>query len=143
MAGAWRGWAGVRRWGWGVWGPATADTREVLPAVGQGAIGITCRTGDIASRQLLAKIHDAETAACVAAERGLLEVLDGSCRTPIAALAAVEKDGTLGLDGLLARPDGTEILRVKRAGKADKADQLGRDAGQELAKRAGLGFIDW
>ena len=135
--------AGLKRLGLADLATSIIDTSEILPAVGQGAIGITCRTGDIASRQLLAKIHDAETAACVAAERGLLEVLDGSCRTPIAALAAVEKDGTLGLDGLLARPDGTEILRVKRAGKADKADQLGRDAGQELAKRAGLGFIDW
>ncbi|MBL6928400.1 MAG: hydroxymethylbilane synthase [Rhodospirillales bacterium] len=135
--------AGLKRLGLADMATSIIDVSDILPAVGQGAVGITCRADDARARDLLAKIHDAETAACVAAERGLLEELDGSCRTPIAALATVSKDGVLALDGLLARPDGSTVLRARREGDPANGIELGRDAGRELAQRAGPGFIDW
>ncbi|MBT3358196.1 MAG: hydroxymethylbilane synthase [Rhodospirillales bacterium] len=135
--------AGLKRLGVADMATSIIETKEVLPAVGQGAVGITCRTDDAALHELLAKIHHAGTAACVAAERALLEELDGSCRTPIAALATVTDDGVLVLDGLLARPDGSTVLKARREGKPGEAAQMGHEAGRELAQRAGPGFIDW
>ncbi len=135
--------AGLKRLGLADLATSIVGIGDILPAVGQGAVGITCRADDAASHQLLAKIHHGETAVCVAAERGLLAQLDGSCRTPIAALATVSKDGVLALDGLLARPDGSKVVRAYREGDPAGAAELGRDAGRELAKRAGPGFIDW
>ncbi len=121
---------------------AVLDPDEMLPAVGQGALGITCRTGDDESARRLAALNDAPSAVCTAAERGLLEALDGSCRTPIAALAVLTGDGGLDLRGLVAKPDGSETLRLHRTGRADDAAELGREAGRELRERAGPGFIE-
>jgi hydroxymethylbilane synthase len=90
----------------------------------------------------LAAIHDAESAACVAAERALLAVLDGSCRTPIGALAIISPAKRLCLRGLLARPDGSAVLTAEREGRPDEAVRLGRDAGADLRGRAGPGFLD-
>ncbi len=135
--------AGLKRLGMADVATSILETSDILPAVGQGAVGITCRADDQASHELLATIHHAETAACVAAERGLLEELDGSCRTPIAALATLLEGGVMALEGLLARPDGSEVLRAKREGDPAEAARMGRDAGSELAERAGPGFIDW
>ena len=90
-------------------------SREVmLPAVGQGVLAIECRAGDEGLR-LLAPLHDPGTAACVAAERAMLAALDGSCRTPIAGLAALDGD-ELVLEGLLLKPDGSAEIRGRRAG---------------------------
>jgi hydroxymethylbilane synthase len=114
----------------------------MLPAVGQGAVGVTCRTGDEGAFAWLAPLDDAETAACVAAERGFLEVLDGSCRTPIAALARCDGDATLEFRGLVAREDGSRVLTVARGGDPESAVELGREAGRELRERAGSGFIE-
>ena len=66
------------------------DIDEFLPAVGQGAIGIETRADDDATRALVAKIDDADTATALAAERAFLAVLDGSCRTPIAGHARID-----------------------------------------------------
>jgi hydroxymethylbilane synthase len=114
---------------------------EMLPAVGQGAIGIECRADDGASRALLAAIDHAASSACVRAERALLAALDGSCHTPIAGYAAMSDEG-LHLRALIARPDGSGCLRTGRTGATEDAETLGRDAGEELRKRAGVGFFD-
>ena len=71
-----------------------------------------------------------------------LAVLDGSCRTPIAALATLDADGGLSLDALIARPDGSEVLRTRRDGGRGMAAEMGRDAGTELKSRSGPGFLD-
>ena len=72
------------------------DSDAMPPAPGQGALAITCREDDAAARALLAKLSLREPEIAIAAERGFLEALDGSCRTPIGALATV-KSGTLSL----------------------------------------------
>lgn len=117
------------------------STEEMLPAVAQGAIGITCRADHEKTRDLLSVLNHAATAARVGAERAFLEVLDGSCKTPIAALAEVEAGGMLSFRGLLALPDGSGVLRVERRGNAVDAVELGRAAGEELRRAADPRFL--
>ncbi len=114
--------------------------REImLPAVGQGALAVECRAGDEPVRQLLAPLHDAQSAACAAAERAMLAVLDGSCHTPIAALAEIE-GGRLSIEGLLLIADGSGEIRSRRAGEVAEAAALGTALGEELRRRAGPEF---
>jgi hydroxymethylbilane synthase len=77
---------------------------------------------------------------CVAAEHAMLAVLDGSCRTPIAGHAVLEND-SLYLRGLIAKPDGSELIAGERRGTPDQAEALGRDLGEELKRRGGPGFL--
>ena len=89
------------------------DTDVMLPAVAQGAIGITCRSGDVKQIAFLDKLNHEETRIAVECERSFLAALDGSCRTPIAGYA--RKDGDkLKFDGLIASLDGSEILETSR-----------------------------
>ncbi|HER27039.1 MAG TPA: hydroxymethylbilane synthase [Rhodospirillales bacterium] len=120
------------------------ETSDMLPAVGQGAIGITCRGDDDRALELLDAINHAPTVLRVSAERALLEVLDGSCRTPIGALAEIDGD-KFSLRGLIVKPDGSELIETDRQGPVgtpEDAVNMGRDAGQELKRRAGPGFLD-
>jgi hydroxymethylbilane synthase len=132
--------AGLRRLGIDHAG-VVLGPEEMLPAVGQGAIGLECRAADEACLELLAAIDHAASSACVRAERALLAALDGSCHTPIAGYAEVSAE-ELHLRALIARPDGSECLRTARTGAPDEAAALGRDAGAELKARAGPGFLD-
>ncbi len=134
--------AGLKRLGMAAAATAVLEPEVMLPAVGQGAVGVTCRAGDESALAWLAALDDPATAACVAAERGFLEVLDGSCRTPIAALATLDGDATLEFRGLVAREDGSRVLTVDRQGNPDSAVDLGREAGRDLRGRAGPGFIE-
>lgn len=124
--------AGLNRLGMSDVATDVIETDDMLPAVAQGAIGITCRTDDARSQAFLAPLNCAETKLRVTAERALLAVLDGSCRTPIAALARIDDQGIMTLEGLCARPDGTEVIEARRSGPADEAERLGREAGEEL-----------
>jgi hydroxymethylbilane synthase len=85
-----------------------------LPAVGQGALGIEARADDTETIEALRKLHDAPTATCVAAERGVLVALGGDCRTPLGAFAERLGD-TLRLRAFVARPDGTETRTAERS----------------------------
>jgi hydroxymethylbilane synthase len=116
------------------------DIDAFLPAVGQGAIGIETRTDDAATRTLVAKINDADTATALAAERAFLAVLDGSCRTPIGGHARVNA-GVVRFRGMIVRPDGSEAYEVSREGRSDDAAKLGADAGRELKARARADFF--
>ena len=113
---------------------------EMLPAVGQGAICIECRAGDVQTRAWLAAIDHAPTATCVRAEHAMLAVLDGSCRTPIAGHAIIADD-VIHLRGLIAKPDGSQLVATERRGAGSDAEALGRDAGHELLRRGGPGFL--
>src|SRR6185312_6749149 len=131
--------AGLKRLGLGHVGSPIAED-EMLPAVGQGAVCIECRADDTNTRAWLSEIDHPATAVCVSAEHAMLAVLDGSCRTPIAGHAVLDADG-VHLRGLIARPDGSELIAVERRGLASDAPTLGRDAGEELKRRGGPGFL--
>lgn len=134
--------AGLERLGMAQVATTVLAVDEMLPAVGQGAIGVTCRAADDDGRALLARVDDAASHVCVVAERAMLAVLDGSCRTPIAGLAERDPAGRLRLRGLIARPDGSAVLTGERAGDGAAARLLGADLGEELRRRAGPGFFD-
>jgi hydroxymethylbilane synthase len=135
--------AGLKRLGLEQHATALLSLDDFLPAAGQGAIGITCRADDASTRAALAPILDAATGDAVAAERSFLSVLDGSCRTPIAAHASLEGN-ELVLRGEVLRTDGGEFFRAQRRGAPVDAALLGYEAGHELLLRlphgvAGLG----
>ena len=117
---------------------------EMLPALAQGAVGLEIRAGDRAIRDLVAAVNDEATAVTVAAERGFLSALDGSCRTPIAGHARLVDNGDVELAALIATQDGTRVWRT--SGRAARADgpHLGRQLGEQLRRDADPGiFADW
>ncbi len=135
--------AGLKRLGMSGEVSAILAPEEMLPAVAQGAIGIEIRSDDASTRGALTALNDSETAIRVAAERACLAVLDGSCRTPVAAFAEFEEGGTqLRLRALIALPDGSQSHRAERRGSPDEAVALGRDAGAELRAAAGPAFFE-
>jgi hydroxymethylbilane synthase len=106
-----------------------------LPAVGQGALGIECRTDDARTREVLSALHDETTGICVAAERGVLVALEGDCKTPIAAYAE-RHEGSIRLRAFVASPDGTnprtrDVLEPW-PGSAAAAHELGTSVGRAL-----------
>lgn len=114
---------------------------EMLPAVAQGAIGVTCRSGDERALRYLAALDHAPSHIRVTAERAFLAVLDGSCRTPIAGLAEISDD-TLTFRGLVLRPDGSEAHAIRLEGTTADAERIGRSAGEDLLGRCSPGFFD-
>jgi hydroxymethylbilane synthase len=132
--------AGLERLGLASRATAILSTDEMLPAVAQGAIGVTCRSDDADTSALLAPLNDATSAAAVACERAFLARLDGSCKTPIAGLAEIA-DRIMRFRGLILTPDGSEWYGVEVTGAAENALNLGTDAGEELRARAGPDFI--
>ncbi|MSP48680.1 MAG: hydroxymethylbilane synthase [Alphaproteobacteria bacterium] len=130
--------AGLKRLGVLDKAGAALAPEEMLPSVAQGAIAVACRAGDPRVAGWLAAIDDMPSRRRVTAERAMLEVLDGSCRTPIAGLAEI--DGTtLRLRGLVASVDGTRVDRAERSGGAADAEALGRALGETLKAMAPRG----
>ena len=119
---------------------AALAPEEMLPAVAQGAIGIECRADDGPMLDLLARINDAPTMTSISAERAFLGALDGSCRTPIAALAEL-RGPELRLRGLVASPDGSLVDRIEVEGAASACLALGADTGAELRARLAPGYF--
>ena len=113
---------------------------EMLPAVAQGAIGVERRMADTRAQALLAAIHHDETGLRLAAERGFLARLDGSCETPIAGLAIVS-GGELWLRGEILRPDGSASVAGALRGPAGDGAVIGRTLAGELLGRAGPQFF--
>jgi hydroxymethylbilane synthase len=114
----------------------------MLPAPAQGTVAVEARAGDERVLRYLAPLDDAATAARSTAERALLAALDGSCRTPIAALAEIDAAGRLGLQARIIRPDGTECHEARLSGAVADAARIGREVGERLRAEAGPGFFD-
>jgi len=133
-------WCGLERLGRGDAAAEIMAPETMLPAVGQGALAIECRSGDSAVAPLLAPLHDAGSAACVAAERAMLAALDGSCRTPIAGLAELAGGGRLRLTALLLTPDGGGARRAEGEAETGAAAALGARLGAQLRSGAGPEF---
>lgn len=113
------------------------------PAPGQGAICIEARIGDAQTGALLAPINHVDTATALACERAFLEVLDGSCRTPIAGYADVSAD-RIRFSGMVLSADGAHVISGDYEGLAAEAAALGKQAGADVRLRAGPAFFaDW
>jgi hydroxymethylbilane synthase len=111
----------------------------VCPAAGQGALAIEARAGDTAVLQALAFLDDPAARAATACERALLGRLGGGCQVPIGALAEV-RNGRLHLQAVVARPDGSEVLRESADG--DDPVQLGESVGDTLLRRGGKAILE-
>ncbi len=129
--------AGLKRLGLGGRIRNVISSEDSLPAVGQGALGIECRTGRTDVIALLQPLHHPDTAACVLAERAMSRVLAGSCQVPLGGFAEV-LGGKLRMRGFVASPDGKRMVRAELVGEIADPEALGkRVADALLAQGAG------
>jgi len=134
--------AGLNRLGMAHMARSAIAPEEMLPAVAQGAIGIERRSADARVAGLLEAIHDAPTGQRLAAERGFLARLDGSCETPIAGLATLD-GGDLWLRGEVLRPDGSEVISGEMRGPVADGADIGRDLADRLLAQVPPAFFSW
>jgi hydroxymethylbilane synthase len=131
--------AGLKRLGLAERIRALISSEDSLPAVGQGALGIECRTDRPELTRLLAPLNHADTAACVLAERAMSRALAGSCQVPLGGFAEVQ-EGNLRMRGFVATPDGTRLLRAEKSGSISAPEALGDAVAQALLQQ-GAGEI--
>jgi hydroxymethylbilane synthase len=124
--------AGLRRLGLADKASVVLSPEQMVPSACQGIVGITVRSDDVELLQLLSAIEDPEAKAVSTAERALLGALDGSCRTPIGGYARLLEDGILHLTGLVARADGSFLLKRSATGRVADAERMGRELGLSL-----------
>jgi hydroxymethylbilane synthase len=108
----------------------------LLPAVGQGAIGIECRAGDDVVHELIAPLNHHDTSLCVQTERAFSRRLFGGCQLPIAAQASIIGDD-VELVGLIARVDGSEVIKSVQQGSMEDSDNIGTSLAEILLERGG------
>lgn len=132
--------AGLKRLGLESRIRSTLPAEVSLPAVGQGAVGIECRTDDTALIALLQALNHHDTESCVRAERAMNTRLEGGCQVPIGSYALLQADDQLWLRGLVGTPDGSQMISAERRGHRDQAEQLGIALAEELLEK-GAGDI--
>jgi len=126
--------AGLKRLGFEDRIITALDPGFSLPAIGQGAVGIECRSDDAFINELIAPLNHAVTRTRVLAERAMNDRLEGGCQVPIGGFA--EMDGeTLLIRGLVGRPDGSEMIRGEIAGRREEAEFLGKTLAEDLLAR--------
>ncbi len=123
--------AGLKRLGLANRITEALSTADSLPAIGQGAIGIECRSDNNYLNDILRSLHDHQTSLCVTAERAMNARLQGGCQVPIAGFAQLQGE-QLTLKGLVGKPDGSVLYRTEISGNASEAEQLGTDAAEDL-----------
>jgi len=133
--------AGVKRLGWADRITEIISMEISLPAIGQGAIGIECRTGDEFVNGLIAPLNHSETSVCVRAERACLKKLEGGCQVPIAAHARL-MDGRIVMDGLVGSVTGDRIVRGHVTGSAEDAESLGITLAEDILSRGAKEILD-
>ena len=116
------------------------DPEVMCPAVGQGALAIETRAAG-AGFDACRALDDAATHSAVAAERGVLAALGGGCQVPIGAYASVES-GRVRLVGIVASPDGSELVSAESEGPVAEAEGLGRTLGAELLERGARRILE-
>jgi hydroxymethylbilane synthase len=128
--------AGLKRLGLLEDSMQTLSLEVMLPAPGQGALAIECRSGDLEIRKLLQPLHEAEVEACIDAERVVLEALGGGCHLPLAALGTVVS-GKLRLQAFFGLPDGLLSARADETMDINQSRELGKKVAQILLDRGG------
>lgn len=126
--------AGVKRLGWRERITEILAPETSLPAIGQGAVGIECRTDDKFINDLIAPVNHYETEVCVRGERACLRRLEGGCQVPIAAYARLV-NGKLVVDGLVGSVSGDRIVRSHAEGKPEDAKTLGTKLAVDLLSK--------
>jgi hydroxymethylbilane synthase len=132
--------AGLLRMGWHDRMTQVIDPKILLPAVGQGALGIEMRAEDDTTGKLLKPLEDYATRQCTTAERTLLRRLEGGCQVPIGAWARIS-EGTLYLDAVVGSLNGDTIVRGKRSGKPENAKAIGTGLAEELLEKGAADIL--
>ncbi len=114
---------------------------QMLPAIGQGSLGLELRKSDTELLEGMQFLHDQKTAVTVAAERAFLLRLEGGCQVPIGAHATKEGEDVT-LTGLIASVDGTQILRETQTAPLEQAEELGKALAETLLGRGGKTILD-
>lgn len=119
---------------------ASIPVNEMLPAVGQGAIGIEIRSDNEFAAEAVGRLDHRETRVACLAERAFLRALGGGCQLPIAGHATIDRD-QLTIEGLVAKPDGSQILRDRSIGPVDHAEAIGAALAAQLIERGANNLI--
>jgi hydroxymethylbilane synthase len=133
--------AGLKRLGMSSRITRTLTPEELLPAIGQGVIGIECRIGDDPVRQLIEPLEHHPTRVRIQAERAFNATLAGGCQAPVAGFSLLVND-LIELRGLVGWPDGSEIVRGQISGPAQDAETLGRELAEDLLVRGARPILD-
>jgi len=128
--------AGLVRLGKAELATEALSVEAMIPAVGQGALGLETRADDEEVWELLQPLEDAATRAAVRAERTFLQTLGGGCRMPLGPVAQVERTALV-LTAVVASKDGTRLLRRTAVGPWEEAELLGREMAEELKRSGG------
>ncbi len=134
--------AGLERLGLGDRITEVLDATWMYPAVGQGALGIECRTDDPVTRSALEAIDHLATRRAAEAERALLRGLGGGCHVPIGARTTLE-DGTLTLHGVVLSADGARRMAGAVTGPMIDADRLGQELARKLREQGADELLGW
>lgn len=121
---------------------APFELDQLLPAVGQGALGIECREDDYNLLVLLASLEDRDSRVRVNAERAFMTALEGGCQIPAGCHARMLDEERIHVQGLVAREDGTEIIRAERTGDASESEKLGAAVAEEILEKGGREILD-
>jgi hydroxymethylbilane synthase len=132
--------AGLTRLGLSQWLQHPLATTQMLPAVGQGALGIEYRSDALEIAELISPLNNLASATCVLAERTMNKILDGGCQAPVAGYATIQND-LLTLHGLVSAPDGSIIYRAQHHGKPEEAARIGQEVAQQLIKQGAARII--
>lgn len=116
------------------------DQQRVLPAVGQGALGLECRADDANTQEALQKLNDPKTFAAVTAERAMMRTLMAGCLAPVAALATVVAD-EVRIQGRVIAMDGSTVLEAQTHGLASQAEKVGQKLAQQLLEQGAESLI--
>lgn len=132
--------AGLERLHMHQWLDQPFAIEEMLPAVGQGALGIEYLSVNSKLVKILQKLHDRETAQCIGAERAMNAILGGSCQAPIGGYAAIESN-RLNMYGMVASPDGSKVLKAYISGEPEEYQAIGNEVATLLMEQGAADII--
>ena len=133
--------AGVKRLGWEGEVTQVLDTDIMLPAIGQGALGIEARGDDPGTLERILFLNHSETSLCVRVERAFLHRLEGGCQVPIAAYATTD-NGTVTLTGLVAGVDGEKLIRMEVRSDEASAEEAGLELAEQILDSGGREILE-
>ena len=133
--------AGLRRMGWEGRAAQFMSVKQMIPAVGQGALAVELRRADDATGEIVSFMNDPTTSLAVTAERAFLGVLGGGCQVPVAGHATVS-GGVLYMEAMVGSLDGAVVLRDEVEGPVGENIQLGKSLAERILSRGGREILD-
>ena len=133
--------AGIKRLGLEYVISEVFPTSQILPAVGQGALGLETRCNDTKTIETIQQIHHEETALCIEAERAFLKTTEGNCQVPIAGYCQLIQN-QLVMNALIGQPDGRNLFQKQKNANLESAKQLGQNIAKDLLEAGGKEILD-